>query len=180
MSLKIIMKYYVTVNGRDYDIGYDEQTPIVIRINGKAIPFDFRQGTHPENVHLILDHQSLMFWMENNHEGYHAHCLGRDFNITVEDEKTRRLRSVLKVGSGRSVAGIVKASMPGMIVKIPVESGQVVRKGQGLVIVEAMKMENEIKAPIDGKVLEIRCKPLQAVEKGEILIIIEPSAEASH
>jgi pyruvate carboxylase subunit B len=173
------MKYFVTVNGRDYNIEYDEQSPAIIRINGKAIPFDFQQGTHPENVHLILDHQSLMFWMEKNHEGYHAHCLGHDFNIMVEDERTRRLRTVLKVGGGRSVAGIVRASMPGMIVKITVEAGQMVRKGQGLLIVEAMKMENEIKSPIDGKVLEIRVAPLQTVEKGETLLMIEPEAETS-
>jgi biotin carboxyl carrier protein len=173
------MKYFVTVNGRDYDIECNEQSPALIRVNGKTIPFDFRQGTHPENVHLIYNHQSLMFWMENNHEGYQAHCLGHDFNITVEDEKTRRLKTVLKAGGGRGVAGIVKASMPGMIVKTMVEVGQVVHKGQGLVIVEAMKMENEVKSPIDGKVSEIKVKPLQAVEKGEVLLVIEPKAEPS-
>jgi len=171
------MKYFITINNRDYDVEYNEYSPSTIRLSGKEMTFDLRQGIHPQNISLILDNQSLMFWIENNQEGYHAHCLGRDFNITVEDEKTRRLKSVLKVGGGRSVAGIVKASMPGMIVKIPVESGQVVRKGQGLVIVEAMKMENEIKSPVDGKVLEIRCKSLQAVEKGETLMIIEPEVE---
>ena len=64
--------------------------------------------------------------------------------------------------------------MPGMIVKINVEPEQKVKKGEGLVIVEAMKMENEITSPLDGTVKEIKVAPQQAVEKGETLLTIEP------
>jgi biotin carboxyl carrier protein len=168
------MKYIININGRDYEVEYDEAAPAVVRLNGREMSFDLQQGVHPENVSLILDNLSLMFWIEQNEEGYHAHCLGRDFNIVVEDEKTRRARAILKGGAGKSVAGTIKASMPGMIVKVNVEPGQTVQKGEGVVIVEAMKMENEVKSPIDGIVKEIRVSPLQAVEKGETMLTIEP------
>ncbi len=170
------MKYIITVNSRDYEVEYDESNPSEIQVNGKVVPFDFGTGSHRGNVSLILDHESLMFWIEREQEGYHAHCLGRDFNIMVEDEKSRRLKKILKAGGGKSITGTVNASMPGMIVKIIVEPEQKVKKGEGLVIVEAMKMENEITSPLDGTVKEIKVAPQQAVEKGETLLTIEPTS----
>ena len=63
--------------------------------------------------------------------------------------------------------------MPGRIVNVLVKPGDGVTLQQGLVVVEAMKMENELKSPKTGKVTEIRVAPGQTVEKGEVLIIIE-------
>lgn len=171
-----IMKYTITINGRDYDVEYDESSPSKILLSGKEMTFDIRQGIHPQNVSLLLDNQSLMFWIEKNEEGYHAHCQGRDFNIAVEDARTRQLRSLLKAGGDKNVAGSIRASMPGMVVRILVQPGDQVRKGQGLLIVEAMKMENEIKSPMNGMVKQIRITPQKAVEKGEMLLILEPEA----
>ena len=171
-----IMTYIITINGRPYEVELDESSPSNIRLNGEQMTFDMRQGVHPQNVSLILDNQSLMFWIEKNEEGYHAHCQGRDFNIVVEDEKTRQLRSVLKAGGEKSTVSSIKASMPGMVVRILVQPGDRVRKGQGLLIVEAMKMENEIKSPLNGTVKQIRVAPLEAVEKGEMLLILEPES----
>jgi biotin carboxyl carrier protein len=169
------MKYVININGRDYNVEYDESRASVIRLNGDEMTFDMQQGVHPQNVSLILDNHSLMFWIEKNEEGYHAHCLGRDFNISVEDEKTRHLKSILKASGDRSIAGTVKASMPGMVVKIFADVGDAVKKGQGLLIVEAMKMENEVKSPVDGIIKQVRVEPLQAVDKGDVLMILEPS-----
>jgi biotin carboxyl carrier protein len=169
------MKYIININGRDYNVEYDESSASTVRLNGEEMTFDMRQGIHPQNVSLILDNHSLMFWIEKNEEGYHAHCHGRDFKISVEDEKTRHLKSILKASGDRSVVGTIKASMPGMVVKILAKLGKHVQKGQGLLIVEAMKMENEIKSPVDGTVKQIRVEPLRAVEKGEVLMILEPA-----
>jgi biotin carboxyl carrier protein len=64
----------------------------------------------------------------------------------------------------------VRAPMPGLIVRVEVEAGQLIRVGQGLVVLEAMKMENEIKALSAGKVADVHVTPGKAVEKGELLI----------
>ncbi|MCW5853300.1 MAG: acetyl-CoA carboxylase biotin carboxyl carrier protein subunit [Anaerolineae bacterium] len=63
--------------------------------------------------------------------------------------------------------------MPGLVVAVRVEPGQTIEQGQGLVILEAMKMENELRAPRAGMVKSIRCRPGQAVNMGETLVSIE-------
>ena len=67
----------------------------------------------------------------------------------------------------------LKAPMPGLVVRVEVEVGDAVAAGQGVVIVEAMKMENELKAPADGAVAEVRVEPGQPVEKGAVLLVLE-------
>jgi biotin carboxyl carrier protein len=63
--------------------------------------------------------------------------------------------------------------MPGLVVRVGVEPGQVVRRGQVLVVLQAMKMENELSAPRDGTVREIRVRAGQAVDHGEVLAVLE-------
>ena len=66
--------------------------------------------------------------------------------------------------------------MPGMILRLEVEEGQAVTRGVGLVVLEAMKMENEIRAPEDGVVVRIHAEPGRAVEKGAPLVELGPSS----
>jgi biotin carboxyl carrier protein len=73
-------------------------------------------------------------------------------------------------------AGLVKALMPGRIVRVLVEQGATVRKGAGLLVLEAMKMENEIQAPADGVVDEIFVKAGDTVDGGADLVHVAPSA----
>ena len=72
-------------------------------------------------------------------------------------------------------AGVVKALMPGRIVRVLVETGAAVRKGAGLLVLEAMKMENEIQAPADGVVDQIFVKPGDTVEAGGDLVHVAPA-----
>ena len=65
----------------------------------------------------------------------------------------------------------LKAPMPGLVLSIEVEEGQEVKKGDVLMILEAMKMENAIKAPADLVIKEIKCKQSEAVDKGQVLMI---------
>ncbi|TFH53359.1 MAG: acetyl-CoA carboxylase biotin carboxyl carrier protein subunit [Candidatus Zixiibacteriota bacterium] len=96
---------------------------------------------------------------------------GREFPCIVEDE---RLVSIRKV-AGLTTAGhdtVVKAPMPGLIVRLLKNVGDAVIKGERLLIVEAMKMENELKSPIAGKVKEIHVAVGRPVDKGQILITL--------
>jgi biotin carboxyl carrier protein len=63
--------------------------------------------------------------------------------------------------------------MPGKVIAVLVAEGDPVEKGQGLVIVEAMKMENEVRSPINGEIKEIRTKPGETVEAGKVLLVVE-------
>jgi pyruvate carboxylase subunit B len=92
--------------------------------------------------------------------------------VDAVDERTRAIREM--TGAGEEEAQkVVVAPMPGLVIKVEVEVGQQVRAGQGVVIVEAMKMENELKAPADGVVARIEVEPGRTVEKGATLIVLE-------
>lgn len=98
----------------------------------------------------------------------------RHFNIEVLDERRMRMR---RVQSDLDISGpeIIKTSMPGKVVKVLVEAGQTVEPGAGVIIIEAMKMENEIRCRNGGKVKAIHVNAGQAVEGGVVLIEIEPA-----
>lgn len=68
---------------------------------------------------------------------------------------------------------LVNSPMPGLVSRVKVEAGQKVKKGDGLVVVEAMKMENEIKSPINGKVIKVEVEPGKAVEKNALLVVLK-------
>jgi biotin carboxyl carrier protein len=63
--------------------------------------------------------------------------------------------------------------MPGKVVRVLVEAGQAVEAGQGVVVVEAMKMQNELKSPKAGAVAEVRVEPGATVNAGDVLVVIE-------
>jgi biotin carboxyl carrier protein len=100
-------------------------------------------------------------------------ALGRErFTVDAVDERTRAIREMTG-GAEAEAEKVVIAPMPGLVVKIEVEVGQAVKAGQGVVIVEAMKMENELKAPADGVVAKVLVEERQTVDKGATLIVLE-------
>ena len=99
-----------------------------------------------------------------------VHVEGEAYAIRVEEETRYIIRT-----RGAATAGgqVLKAPMPGRVVLVEVAVGQVVKPGDGLVILEAMKMENEFKASVTGTVKEIRVEAGQAVNPGDVLLVIE-------
>jgi biotin carboxyl carrier protein len=96
---------------------------------------------------------------------------GESYAIRVEEETRYIIRTRRgKVGAGGQV---LKAPMPGKVVLVEVEVGQVVASGDGLIVLEAMKMENEFRATAPGTVVEIRVEAGQAVNLGDVLVVIE-------
>ena len=96
---------------------------------------------------------------------------GERYRIRVEEES----RYIIRTRGGKAGAGgqVLKAPMPGKVVLVEVEVGQPVAAGDGLIVLEAMKMENEFKASAPGTVKEIRVAAGQAVNPGDVLVVIE-------
>ena len=94
-----------------------------------------------------------------------------DDTLDVELVDAARGAVVSKKGQGGTAK--VSAPMPGKIVKLLVETGQLVAAGQGLLVMEAMKMENEIRSPREGRVREVRVSERQAVETGALLVVVD-------
>jgi biotin carboxyl carrier protein len=103
-------------------------------------------------------------------EGFSIEVGDRRFQAEVRDPRNSRRHHNSAIGSGRQK---ITSPMPGKVVRILVTQGQEVEAGQGLIVVEAMKMQNEMKASKAGKVIEIKAKEGATVGAGEVLAIIE-------
>jgi len=100
---------------------------------------------------------------------------GDRWDVEVIDERTRHIRNLTSGGDHRRVAEVLRAPMPGLVVRVHAGPGDRVTAGAGLVVLEAMKMENELKAPAAARVRSVRVAPGQAVEKGQVLVEFEES-----
>lgn len=98
---------------------------------------------------------------------------GSFFDVVLKDELRLRIDELGLAAATSVAANELKAPMPGLIVNILTEEGASIRKGDGLIILEAMKMENKLTSPLEGKVRSIRVAAGEAVEKGTVLIEFE-------
>ncbi len=96
---------------------------------------------------------------------------GRAYDIRLTDPK--HLRGAGASGAQDAGRAQIKAPMPGKVVRVLVEAGQAVEAGQGLVVVEAMKMQNELKSPKAGAVVELHAREGATVNAGEVLAVVE-------
>ncbi|MFL6257671.1 MAG: biotin/lipoyl-containing protein [Pyrinomonadaceae bacterium] len=95
----------------------------------------------------------------------------REYGVRLTDPK--HLRGAGAGGDAQGGSAQIKAPMPGKIVRVLVEAGQAVEAGQGLVVVEAMKMQNELKSPKSGTVAELRAESGSTVNAGDVLVVVE-------
>ncbi len=121
---------------------------------------------------LLIGDESYGVELEQAADGVSAHLRGQLTRVDVADERALRMRAV---GGAFQVEGrqLVTAPMPGKVVRVLVKVGDEVKEGQGLVVVEAMKMENELKSPKAGKVVELFAKEGGTVENNAKLVTVE-------
>ncbi len=172
------MKYFVKIGDRELEV---ELGPEGIMVEGEALPADLVEMDGTDVHSLLLGPEShRVLASRNGAEGWDLHLRGHHLQAQVVDERTRAIRAMAGTQEGSRGPKALRAPMPGLVVKIEVEVGEKVQAGQGLVIVEAMKMENELKSEGEGQVAEILVEPGQAVDKDEILVEFrspEPSTE---
>jgi biotin carboxyl carrier protein len=165
------MKYVTSVDGKEYAIEIVDERHI--RIGEKLLAVDFESVSGQPVFSLILEGKSYETFVYQGEEDWEVLLRGRQFQVKVEDEREKRLR--VAAGGGLTEGGEfhLKAPMPGLVVAIPVEEGQQVKKGQVLLILESMKMQNELKAPRDGMVERIRVKAGESVEQKQTLLSVQ-------
>ena len=120
---------------------------------------------------LIVDGVSTAVDVTEADDVYLVQVDGESFPIRVEEETRYIIRT--RGGAAVTAGQVLKAPMPGRVVLVEVEVGRAVQPGDGLVVLEAMKMENEFKATTAGTVKEIRVKAGQTVNPGDVLLVIE-------
>lgn len=143
-----------------------------VTVNEKEIGWDMKEL--PNGTFSILangkSYQAVVDHMDRDAKQLKVKVNGNTYELAIKEPIDQLLQKMgLNIGSAKKVEAI-KAPMPGLVLKIMVEEGQQIRKGDPVLILEAMKMENVFKAPADATVKAIKVTERKAVEKGEVLI----------
>ncbi len=164
------MKYIATIDNRSFEIDINEEGEIIV--DGKRLSVDFQSVADQPVYSMLLDGESFEGNVSLREKGVEVLVRGRLFVVDVEDERQRRLREATSIELDQEGEFTLSAPMPGMVVSIPVEVGQEVEKGDNLIILESMKMQNELKAPRDGEISGIRVSPGDSVDQHQILLTL--------
>jgi pyruvate carboxylase subunit B len=153
----------LSLAGEDVIVDGEQLRAHLSEVEGTPI----RQVGIGDEVHRVLVRR-------NNGRGRYTLWIdGFRYEIEALDERTRAIRDMSAAAAVPSGPAPLLAPMPGLIVRINVQPGDVVQSGQGLVVMEAMKMENELRVPAAGTVKRVAVAPGTAVEKGALLVELE-------
>jgi biotin carboxyl carrier protein len=165
------MLYFVTIADRTFQVELSDGQP---RIDGVPVEAEMAHVPGTRVRHLIVDGRGHGITAQpGDRRGRWTIAVGAArLEADAIDERTRVIREMTG-GDANAAEKSLVAPMPGLVVKVEVEPGQNVVAGQGVLVVEAMKMENELKAPADGVIAEIRVAAGDTVEKGAVLLVLE-------
>jgi biotin carboxyl carrier protein len=165
------MKYITTIGQHEYIVEIIDERHV--SVDGKVFEVDFDSICDQPVYSLLLNGESYEAYVYPSEEEWQVMLVGRLFTAKVEDEREKRL----KLQAGGHVAErdefVLKSPMPGLVVAVPVTEGQLVEKGDVLVILESMKMQNELKSPKAGTVARLRVKPGDSVEQRQKMLSVE-------
>ncbi len=165
------MTYSATAGGQDYSIDIEGSGGVVV--DDRAFAVDLRPIDGEHLYSLLMDNESYELFVERREGMYYVLVEGDRYVIDVEDARLRQLKAAGEQAHQVTGAATVAAPMPGLVVRLLVEPGQAVGVDQGLLILEAMKMENEIRSPQEGVVKSINVQAGQAVNPGDVLAVVE-------
>ena len=164
------MRYITLVDQHQYLIEILDEK--FIKVDDKTYEFDFNSINNQPVYSLLLDGQSYEGYIYPSDEGWQVLLFGHLYPVTVIDEREKRLRESISGKAQERGEFHLKAPMPGLIVSVPVIENQKVLKGDVLVILESMKMQNELKSPRDGVVFRLKVKPGDSVEQKQTILSI--------
>ena len=169
------MRYFVTMGSRTVEV---ELGPDGMRVDGREVTANLVELDGTEIRSLLLDNRSYRVLAAREGRGlWGFHLAGHHIDARVVDERTRAIEEMTGVKEGPLGPRVLKAPMPGMVVRVEVAEGDLVGEGQGLVIVEAMKMENELKSGGNARVRKILVTAGEAVEKDQVLLEFGPAED---
>jgi biotin carboxyl carrier protein len=167
-------RYQVTIDGHEYDVTLEYRSEhFFATINGKSVEIR-RFGLGETRSLLLIDNESIEADVHAARNGDKSVFLaGMEIQAEIEDFHLAQMRKAAGVSHGPAVEPLLRAPMPGLVVEIRVQPGDKVVKGQPLIVIEAMKMENIIKARGDAQVKSIAAVKGNSVEKGDPLLEFE-------
>ena len=169
------MHYEVNINGRN--IRLDIEKTSVARANTWTCTLDGREVSldavviAPDWLSLVIEGRSYDVRRDRSGDTHNVYLGGAKYEVVLRDARSlRNRRRPLGADSGPLQ---LKASMPGKVVRIVAREGEMVHAGQGLIVVEAMKMQNELRSPKDGVLKKLIVREGANVNAGEVLAVLE-------
>lgn len=168
-------RYTVTVGPRVLAVELAEgEDGLTLRVDGgEAVPVRVRRPRDDELHAVIWGERAFSALVEGRERAYTVVLDGVTFDVDVQDERAARLASATAMGRQGTAETAMQAPMPGLVVAVHVEAGQQVTKGMSLIVLQAMKMENELTAREDARVKEVLVSAGQPVEQGQTLVTLE-------
>ncbi len=165
------MKYITTIDGTEFTIEWNESGQVLV--DGEPYNVSLNSLGNGDMVSMIFNNRSIEAVVNSaERDRWELLLNGENYDVRVQDERAYRLARARGELEGDSGLVPTKSPMPGVIVNVLVNVGQAVKKGETLVILESMKMENELKATLDGTVQEIMVEAGATVEKGAVLVTV--------
>ncbi len=164
------MKYYATVDGVEYTIEIDREEQILV--NGVRHQIDFQQLPESGTLSLLLDNRSLEAIVEAREDAWEVLLRGELYSVRVHDERSYRLSQARGELVEDAAELAIRSPMPGLILDVLVAPGDHVARGDTVVILESMKMENELRTSRDGLVRRVSVTNGESVEKNQTLVVI--------
>jgi acetyl/propionyl-CoA carboxylase alpha subunit len=162
------VKYTVILDGRSVEVEIDGDH---VTVAGQVHVASLGRIPGTPLRQLLLDGRPTTLAIESLGRGRWALAPGGErWEVEVLDERARHIQSLSGGADRPPVSQVLKAPMPGLVLRVHVAPGQQVVAGAGLVVLEAMKMENELKSASSAVVRAVRVKAGEAVEKGQILV----------
>ena len=167
------MKYFCKINEHEFLLSVNHETD-EIHVNGAKETADIDLIKIDEGLfHLLLENRSYLVSVTNTNINLRASVGGEEYTVEIEDNISRLKSKYGSTDEAVQTLGKVHSPMPGLVVKFYVSVGDDVLLNAPLLVLEAMKMENEISAPIKGKVTEISVSIGQNISTETLLMTIE-------
>lgn len=157
----------------------DREQELTVRVDGGRVTAEIADRVYDLELREPEPGSYLLFRgaevhecrVDKAHDGFDVNLRGRTYAVTIVDPK--RLRSGQDADRHHHGLAEITAAMPGKVVRVQIEAGASVEKGSGIVVVEAMKMQNELKSPRAGVVVAIHVKAGDTVNAGDVLAVVE-------
>ena len=169
-------KLFHRVNNKtEFEIEFDDQSLVRGKINNKSFDWDIIEVKN-NSFHIIKDHRSYkaeVIKADFSKKRFVISVNGNKYDLKVKDRFDELLHKLGFYESDSNKINEIRAPMPGLVLDIMVEEGSKVKKGEPVLVLEAMKMENILKSPRDGIVKSSNVEKGKPVEKNEVLISFE-------
>jgi len=162
------MKYIAEVDGLEFPVEIVDDQHVCF--GDQVLEVDLAAVSGEPLYSLIVNNESYEGYVYPDEDGWQVLLQGQFYQVRVEDEREKRLRTASETVERAGAEFVLKAPMPGLVVAVLVNEGQQVEKGQTLLILESMKMQNELRAPYTGIVARLRIKVGESVQQKQILL----------